>query len=194
MTFSCKCELLSSIASVCSPLILTKQGLCAFNWCIDIGTKCPIVLLYWNTKSPVRDGPLAPIRSLPENHNQWQNRKSVSSVSKWVLPNCALLNNTLKSLRMGKSNRLPCWPSRGQQVSHQRWISRNVLHICLCQVWTGLPTLALKPRGDITRSPRQGYQWPHKSACVYHIILKMSLSVVTDTTFRKIKVRTKTAN
>ena len=26
----------------------------------------------------------------------------------------------------------------------------------------GLPTLALKPRGDITRSPKQGYQWPHK--------------------------------
>ena len=22
------------------------------------------------------------------------------------------------------------------------------------------PTLALKPRGDITRSPKQGYQWP----------------------------------
>ena len=24
------------------------------------------------------------------------------------------------------------------------------------------PTLALKPRGDITRSLKQGYQWPHK--------------------------------
>ena len=24
------------------------------------------------------------------------------------------------------------------------------------------PTLALKPRGDITRSPKQGYQWPYK--------------------------------
>ena len=22
------------------------------------------------------------------------------------------------------------------------------------------PTLALKPRGDVTRSPKQGYQWP----------------------------------
>ena len=28
------------------------------------------------------------------------------------------------------------------------------------------PTLALKPRGDITRSPKQGYQWPHKWTCV----------------------------
>ena len=24
------------------------------------------------------------------------------------------------------------------------------------------PTLALKPKGDVTRSPKQGYQWPHK--------------------------------
>ena len=24
------------------------------------------------------------------------------------------------------------------------------------------PTLALKPRGDVTRNPKQGYQWPQK--------------------------------
>ena len=30
------------------------------------------------------------------------------------------------------------------------------------QVQIRLPTLALKPRGDITRSPKQGYQWPHE--------------------------------
>ena len=28
------------------------------------------------------------------------------------------------------------------------------------------PTLALKPRGDVTRSPKQGSQWPHKWTCV----------------------------
>ena len=28
------------------------------------------------------------------------------------------------------------------------------------------PTLALKPRGDITRSPKQWYQWPQKWTCV----------------------------
>ena len=28
------------------------------------------------------------------------------------------------------------------------------------------PTLALKPRGDVTRSPKQGYQWIHKWTCV----------------------------
>ena len=28
------------------------------------------------------------------------------------------------------------------------------------------PTLVLKPRGDVTRSLKQGYQWPHKWTCV----------------------------
>ena len=28
------------------------------------------------------------------------------------------------------------------------------------------PTLALKPRGDVTRKPKQGYQWPQKRTCV----------------------------
>ena len=32
----------------------------------------------------------------------------------------------------------------------------------LCQTRIGLFTLALKPRGDVIRSPNQGYQWPHK--------------------------------
>ena len=28
------------------------------------------------------------------------------------------------------------------------------------------PTLALKPRGDVTRNPKQGYQWPQKKGHV----------------------------
>ena len=28
------------------------------------------------------------------------------------------------------------------------------------------PTLALKPRGDVTRNPKQDYQWPQKRTCV----------------------------
>ena len=28
--------------------------------------------------------------------------------------------------------------------------------------------LAVKPRGDVTRSPKQGYQWPHKR----HMLIK----------------------
>ena len=28
------------------------------------------------------------------------------------------------------------------------------------------PTLALKPRGDVTRNPKHGYQWPQNRTCV----------------------------
>ena len=34
------------------------------------------------------------------------------------------------------------------------------------------PTLALKPRGDVTRNPKQGYQWPQKWTCVRQKLLK----------------------
>ena len=34
------------------------------------------------------------------------------------------------------------------------------------------PTLALKPRGDITTSPKQVYQWPQKLTCVLQKFLK----------------------
>ena len=37
------------------------------------------------------------------------------------------------------------------------------------------PTLALKPRGDVTRSPNQGYQWPQKWTCVQQTFLKKNL-------------------
>ena len=51
----------------------------------------------------------------------------------------------------------------------------NVHPVCLHQVRRILLTLALKPRGDITRSPKQGYQWPHKRACV-HQLLKIDVN------------------
>ena len=59
--------------------------------------------------------------------------------------------------RMGKSNQ-----PRGWQVSHCSIISGKIHHLCLCQVQIRLPTLALKPRGNIIRSPKQRYYWPHK--------------------------------
>ena len=55
----------------------------------------------------------------------------------------------------------PCWPLYSQQVSHQRWIS--AIHgTQVTKHASEGSTLALKPRGDIIRSPKQGYQWPHK--------------------------------
>ena len=48
-------------------------------------------------------------------------------------------------------------------------------HVCLHQVWIRLPTLvALKSRGDITRSPKQRYQWPHKRTCVHQNLKEKS--------------------
>ena len=35
-----------------------------------------------------------------------------------------------------------------------------------------LPALALKPRGDITRCPKQGYQWLHKKDLYPQFIFK----------------------
>ena len=57
--------------------------------------------------------------------------------------------------------RLPCWPVYSQQVSHQRWISGIHCTQATKNASEG-STLALKPRGDVTRSPKQGYQWPHE--------------------------------
>ena len=42
----------------------------------------------------------------------------------------------------------------------------------LSEVWIRLPNLALKPRGDITRSSKQGYQWPTKDLCPLTSFLK----------------------
>ena len=53
---------------------------------------------------------------------------------------------------------LPCWQPRGQQVSCQRWIwGFHCAHWSKgwCTQVRG-STLALKPRADITRSPKQG--------------------------------------
>ena len=43
------------------------------------------------------------------------------------------------------------------------------------------PTLALKPRGDVTRNLKQGYQWPQKRTCVRQkLFFKVSLMPVTS--------------
>ena len=57
--------------------------------------------------------------------------------------------------------RLPCWLPRGQQVSHQRRIWGINCTEARKHESKG-STLALKPRVDATRSPKQGYQWLHK--------------------------------
>ena len=48
-----------------------------------------------------------------------------------------------------------------QCISKAKSISSKISG-SLRQVWIRLHSLALKPRGDVTRGPKQGYQWPHK--------------------------------
>ena len=61
-----------------------------------------------------------------------------------------------------KKTRLPCWPSRGQQVSHQRWPWGSDCMQVRKHVSKG-SMLAMKPKADVTRSPKQGYRWPDKN-------------------------------
>ena len=42
------------------------------------------------------------------------------------------------------------------------------------------PTLALKPRGDVTRSPKQEYQWPQKWACVQQKFKKKKKKITLE--------------
>ena len=42
----------------------------------------------------------------------------------------------------------------------------------LLQVWKKLPIQALKLRENITRSPKQGYQWPNKMLMSFNFFLK----------------------
>ena len=50
----------------------------------------------------------------------------------------------------------------GKGVAPEVNLREHICHIYLCQVQIRLPTLDLKPRGDINRSPSQ---WPHKWTC-----------------------------
>ena len=45
------------------------------------------------------------------------------------------------------------------------------------------PTLALKPRGYVTRSPKQGYQWPHKWTCVQQKFKKKKKKICLNFNF-----------
>ena len=48
------------------------------------------------------------------------------------------------------------------------------LHLPLQKANKAEPTLALNPRGDVTRNPKKGYQWPQKRTCVRQKLKKKS--------------------
>ena len=53
----------------------------------------------------------------------------------------------------------------GRGVTPEVNLREYISHTALQSSNKAEPTLALKPRGDITRSPKQGCQWPHKWTC-----------------------------
>ena len=56
---------------------------------------------------------------------------------------------------------LSYWPPRSQQVSHQIWMWGIYCMQVMEQANEGFYP-GFKSRADITRSPKQGYQWPNK--------------------------------
>ena len=51
---------------------------------------------------------------------------------------------------------------RSASVAPEVDIGECTLHSPLQKANKAEPTLALSPRGDVTRNPKQGYQWPRK--------------------------------
>ena len=61
--------------------------------------------------------------------------------------------NTSQVSKTANCNLKVSWVQNVRRVSHRRWISAIVHHLWFYQVQIRLPTLALKPRGDVTWNP-----------------------------------------
>ena len=78
-----------------------------------------------------------------------------------------------------------CGEVTGCNASHQevgmystRCILGNVHYICVHKKLNKVqPTLALKPRGEITRNLKQGYQWPPERTYVRHKFKKKKVHI-----------------
>ena len=57
-------------------------------------------------------------------------------------------------------------PKRLAYVAPEVDLGKCTLHLPPQKANKAEPTLALKPRGDVTGNPKQGYQWPQKRTCV----------------------------
>ena len=66
----------------------------------------------------------------------------------------------------------------GRGVAPEVNLRERISHMPLQSSNKAEPTLALKPRGDITRSPKQGYQWPQKWTCVQQKFKKFFLKKI----------------
>ena len=53
----------------------------------------------------------------------------------------------------------------------------NLRECVICMPLPRMPILALKPKGDVTRSSKQGYQWPHKKQVYSPIFFKKPMKI-----------------
>ena len=65
----------------------------------------------------------------------------------------------------------------GRGVAPEVNLREHISHTPLQSLNKAEPTLALKPRGDITRSPKHGCQWSQKWTCVQQKIFKTKKNV-----------------
>ena len=67
-------------------------------------------------------------------------------------------------------DRTGCLPAikRLVSVAPEMDLGECTLHSPLQKANKAEPTLALNPRGDVTRNPKQGYQWPPKKDMCVH--------------------------
>ena len=72
---------------------------------------------------------------------------------------------------------------RSASVAPEVDLGECTLHSPLQKANKAEPTLALNPRGDVTRKPKKGYQWPQKRTCVSakNFFFKKSLEMSTST-------------
>ena len=96
------------------------------------------------------------LRGFKTFHHKIQNRKLNLQIWYWSGRNQSWMLNALLHACM-ECDRLRCWPPRGWQVSHQKWIWGIRSGQARKQASQG-STLALNPRADITISPKQGFR------------------------------------
>ena len=72
-----------------------------------------------------------------------------------------ILKSLVMSLPLLWTQHRPCWPPRGQQVSHHRWIWEFHYSQAMKHTSEGIHS-GFETQGYVTGSSKQGYQWPNK--------------------------------
>ena len=136
----------------------------------SLSLKQNVIIVVWCNYPPlhVEPPPPPPYRNRPQLSNRCATKsryQSWAEVAEWYTAPCLLraartvMGSSLKpppmlvDMSIGmwiKKAQLPCWPLSSQQVLHQRWIWGSHKRKSMKKG----SILALKPRADVTRSPK----------------------------------------